>query len=98
MAWVHERYSFSDLPRAIQVQLAGIGPLLFGAVVGFMLGESAAAYWALTALSVVGGIAGGLDHSDLRAAAARGLVAGAPACGPEPRTHSLGRQCRTSKS
>jgi hypothetical protein len=73
---VDERLSFSDLPRAVQVQLAGIGPLLFGAVVGFMLSESDAGYWILTALSVVGGVAGGLDHVDLRAAAVRGLVAG----------------------
>src|SRR5919201_1997295 len=71
------RYSFSDLPRAVQVQLAGIGPLLFGAVEGFMLGESEVGYWVLTGLSVVGGVAGGLDHPELRAAAARGLVAGA---------------------
>ena len=72
-----QRYGFSDLPRAVQVQLAGIGPLLFGAVVGFMLGESEVGYWVLTGLSVVGGVAGGLDHPELRAAAARGLVAGA---------------------
>jgi hypothetical protein len=71
------RSSFSDLPRAVQVQLAGIGPLLFGAVVGFMLGESEAGYWVLNGLSVVGGIVGGLDHPELRAAATRGLVAGA---------------------
>jgi len=58
------------------VQLAGVGPLLFGAVVGFTLGESQTGYWVLTALSVVGGVAGGLDHPELRAAAARGLVAG----------------------
>lgn len=68
--------SFSDLPVAVQVQLAVIGPLLFGAVVGFMLGESETGYWVLTALSVVGGIVGGLDHRQLRAAALRGLVAG----------------------
>jgi hypothetical protein len=71
------RYSFSDLPRAVQVQLAGLGPLLFGAVVGFMLGESEAGYWILTGLSIIGGVAGGLDHPELRAAASRGLVAGA---------------------
>ena len=58
------------------MQLAGIGPLLFGAVVGFMLGDSEAGYWVLTALSLVGGVVGGFDHADLRAAAARGLVAG----------------------
>jgi hypothetical protein len=74
---VDGRSSFSDLPPAVQVQLAVIGPLLFGAVVGFMLGESETGYWVLTGLSVVGGIVGGLDHRELRAAAARGLVAGA---------------------
>jgi hypothetical protein len=73
---VDGRSSFSDLPRAVQVQLAGIGPLLFGAVVGFMLGESEAGYWVLTGLSAVGGVVGGLDHPGLRAAAVRGLVAG----------------------
>jgi hypothetical protein len=74
---VDRRSSFSDLPRAVQVQLAGVGPLLFGAVVGFILGESEAGYWVLTGLSVIGGIVGGLDHPELRAAATRGLVAGA---------------------
>lgn len=58
------------------MQLAAVGPLLFGAVVGFMLGESEAGYWILTALSVAGGVVGGLDHVDVRAAAVRGLVAG----------------------
>ena len=70
------RYSFSDLPRAIQVQLAGIGPLLFGAVVGLMLGETEVGYWVLTGLSGVGGVAGGLDHPRLREATLRGVVAG----------------------
>jgi hypothetical protein len=74
---VDERSSFSDLPRAVQVQLAGIGPLLFGAVLGFILGESETGYWALTGLSAIGGIVGGLDHPELRAASIRGLVAGA---------------------
>jgi hypothetical protein len=58
------------------VQLAGVGPLLFGAVVGFTLGDSEAGYWVLTALSVVGGVVGGLDHPEVRAGATRGLVAG----------------------
>jgi hypothetical protein len=73
---VDGRASFSDLPRAVQVQLAGIGPLLLGAVLGFMLGESETGYWVLTGMSLVGGVAGGLDHPQLRAAATRGVVAG----------------------
>jgi hypothetical protein len=74
---VNGRSSFSDLPPAVQVQLAVVGPLLFGAVVGFMLGESEAGYWVLTGLSIFGGVVGGLDHPELRAAATRGFVAGA---------------------
>ena len=70
------RYSFSDLPPAVRVQLAGIGPLLFGGVVGLMLGESATGYWILTGVSLPGGIAGGLEHRTARGAAARGAVAG----------------------
>lgn len=83
------RSSFSDLPPAVQVQLAVVGPLLFGAVVGFMLGESEAGYWVLTGLSVVGGVVGGLDHPELRAAAARGLVAGALFAGGIVAAHEL---------
>jgi hypothetical protein len=86
---VDRRSSFSDLPRAVQVQLAGIGPLLFGAVVGFMLGESEAGYWVLTGLSVLGGVVGGLDHPELRAAAARGPVAGALFAGGILAAHEL---------
>jgi hypothetical protein len=69
--------AFGDLPRAVQVQLAAIGPLLFGLVCGFVLALDAAGYWALTALSVVGGVAGGTEHRAVRTAALRGLIAGA---------------------
>lgn len=69
-------YAFGDLPLPVQVQLAGIGPLLLGAVVGFLLGESAAGYWIVTGLGVLGGLGGGLEHVTARAAAARGVVAG----------------------
>jgi hypothetical protein len=71
------RYLFSDLPPIVRFQLAGLGPFLLGAVIGFMLGESATGYWILTGLSLIGGLAGGLEHRTARAAAARGLVTGA---------------------
>jgi hypothetical protein len=73
---MQRRYWFPDLPFPAQAQIAGIGPFLFGAVVGLMLGESAAAYWALTALSVGGGLAGGFEHATPRSGAGRGVVAG----------------------
>jgi hypothetical protein len=69
-------YTFADLPRVVQVQLAGIGPLLLGAVIGLMLGETATGYWILTGLSVFGGIAGGLEHGTIRGALIRGLATG----------------------
>ena len=67
---------FSTLPRPVQLQIAGIGPLLLGAVCGFLLDTSAAGYWVISALSIVGGIAGGFEHLGARAGARRGLVAG----------------------
>jgi hypothetical protein len=69
--------SFSDLPRPVQVQIAGLGPLLFGAVCGFVLSESATGWWALQVVAALGGLAGGLDHDGPRPGALRGLVAGA---------------------
>ena len=69
--------TFRDLPVAVQVQLAAIGPLLFGLVCGFLLEVNAAGYWAMTALSVVGGFVGGTEHTTVRDAGLRGLIAGA---------------------
>ena len=68
--------TFGQLPRPIQVQLAAVGPLLFGLVCGFLLEINVAAYWAASALSVVGGLAGGAEHGVIRAAALRGAAAG----------------------
>jgi hypothetical protein len=68
--------TFAQLPRPIQVQLAAIGPLLFGLVCGFLLEINAPAYWAASALSVVGGLAGGTEHGAVRPAALRGTAAG----------------------
>ena len=67
---------FSSLPRAVQVQLAGLGPLLFGGICGFLLGESAGGYLAGSLLAVLGGVAGGFEHRSWRPGAIRGLVAG----------------------
>ncbi len=66
----------ATLPRPVQVQLLVGGPLLFGLVVGFFLGISAAAYWTLTAAALIGGLAGGLEHHGGASGARRGVVAG----------------------
>jgi hypothetical protein len=45
-------------------------------VVGFFLGISGAAYWALTGAALLGGFAGGLEHHGGVAGARRGVFAG----------------------
>lgn len=68
---------FEDLPLAVQVQLACIGPLLFGLVAGFLLRVSVVGYWSATALSIAGGMLGGAEHGSMSGAAGRGSLAGA---------------------
>lgn len=58
------------------MQLALGGPLLLGLVAGFLLGETAAGYWVVTAIAIVGGVAAGAEHDDARAGALRGLAGG----------------------
>jgi len=85
---MNESVAFSQLPRPVQFQLAVLGPLLLGLVCGFFLGVSAASYWIVNALGVIGGLLGGFDvpaaagrrmaRREVRSqAAARGAVAGA---------------------
>ena len=67
----------SERTQTAQVVLAGVVPFLFGAVLGVVLGISAAAYWALSALAALGAVLAGLEHPDGRSGARRGLLAGA---------------------
>lgn len=57
--------------------LAVIVPLLFGAVVGVVLGTSATFYWILLAVATLGALLSGLEHDEVKEAAVRGAVAGA---------------------
>ena len=68
--------SFQELPLAVRVQLAVLGPLLLGAVCGFCLHVSAGAWWGVNAAGVLGGLAGGLDYTSAADAARRGLLGG----------------------
>jgi hypothetical protein len=60
-----------------QVVLAVIVPLLFGAVVGVVLGTSASLYWILLGVAALGAVLSGLEHDAVKEAAGRGAVAGA---------------------
>jgi hypothetical protein len=66
-----------DRPRHIQIILGGVVPFVFGAIVGVVLGISAAAYWVLALLAAVGGVVAGFEHRDGWGGADRGLVGGA---------------------
>ncbi len=68
---------FRDRPRPVQIFLGGVVPVAFGAVVGVVIGVSAAAYWALAALAGLGAIVAGFEHQDGWGGADRGLVGGA---------------------
>src|SRR5437588_892554 len=68
---------FRDRPRAFQIIVGGVVPLLFGAVVGVVLGISAGGYWGLAGLAAIGGVLAGLEHRDGWGGADRGLVGGA---------------------
>ena len=70
------QHHFSDLPAAVQVQLVVGGPLLFGAICGFLLGETSTGWWVSQAIAAIGGFAAGLEHPDARSAALRGLAGG----------------------
>jgi hypothetical protein len=86
---MNEPVAFTQLPRPVQFQLAALGPLLLGLVCGFFLGISAASFWVVNALGILGGLLGGLEypaaertapaaaHPPHREAAARGALAGA---------------------
>jgi len=74
---MHTPTLFRDRSRPFQVIVGGVVPLLFGAVVGVVLGVSVGAYWALAALAAIGGVLAGLEHRDGWGGADRGLVGGA---------------------
>lgn len=66
-----------ERPENTQVMLAVIVPLIFGAVVGVVLGTSASFYWILLAVASLGALLSGLEHDEVTEAAGRGAVAGA---------------------
>jgi 4-amino-4-deoxy-L-arabinose transferase-like glycosyltransferase len=66
-----------ERPENTQVVLAVIVPLLFGAVVGVVLGTSASLYWILLAVASLAALLSGLEHDEVKEAAGRGAVAGA---------------------
>lgn len=66
----------NEQPRSMQILLAGVVPIAFGAITGYFLGVSEVTYLVLTTVAIVGGIGGGYDHLGAAAGAKRGLLGG----------------------
>ncbi len=77
MGRVHKPTLLRERSESTQVVLAVIVPLLFGAVVGVVLGTSASTYWILLGVASLGALLAGLEHDEVKEAAGRGAVAGA---------------------
>jgi hypothetical protein len=67
---------FHERSRAVQIITAVIVPAVFGAVVGIVLGISAAGYWVLQVVALIGAVLAGLEHPNGREGARRGLIGG----------------------
>ena len=67
---------FSERPAAVQLIAGLVVPAAFGALVGVMLGVSAAAFYGLQVLAAIGGVLGGFEHRNAEEAADRGLLGG----------------------
>ena len=68
----------SSRPVPLRVVVAGVVPAVFGAICGWLLGVNEVAYIVLSApVAILGGVLAGLEHTDSRGAAVRGLIGGA---------------------
>jgi hypothetical protein len=67
---------FRERSTTVQVITGGVVPALFGAITGIALGASAALYWLLSLLALIGGVGAGFEHRDGWGGADRGLVGG----------------------
>src|ERR671933_1954862 len=63
-------------PLPLQVVLAGVVPIAFGALCGWLLGVNKTAYTVLTLLAIGGGYFAGKEHDGAGEGALRGLVGG----------------------
>ncbi len=54
-----------------------LGPILTGAIGGWLLGESGTGYLVFVTVMILGGIGTGMEHATIRGGALRGVLSGA---------------------
>jgi hypothetical protein len=67
---------FKEQPFALQIVLGFVVPALLGTACGFVLGWSAAGYWAFQAVALLGGFFAGMEHRGGWEGADRGAFGG----------------------
>ena len=67
---------FLDRPMAVRLIAVIVIPGVFGAITGWVLGESKTVYIVLQVVAAIGGYIAGWEHRSGREAAVRGLVGG----------------------
>jgi hypothetical protein len=63
-------------PLPLQLVLAGVVPIVFGAICGWLLGVDKTAYLILSLLAIAGGYLAGQEHDGAGEGAIRGLIGG----------------------
>jgi len=66
----------ADRSRAQQILIPIIGPLVTGAIGGWLLSSTKGGYLIYTTVMILGGIGSGMEHDTLRGGALRGLFGG----------------------
>jgi hypothetical protein len=67
---------FNERTEGQKVIIGAVVPALIGGLAGFLVGVSAAAYWAVGLLAAIGAFLGGFEHADGWDAADRGFFGG----------------------
>ena len=68
---------FRERPRSVQIVTGLVVPFVFGAIAGVVLGLTAAGYWLIGIVALIGGVLAGFEHADGWDAADRGVAGGA---------------------
>ena len=66
----------AERPRALQILIPIAGPVLTGAIGGWLLSSTKGGYLIYTTVMILGGIGSGMEHDTLRGGALRGLFGG----------------------